>query len=251
MVPATKWRTCTISTFTCRAWWRFGKVAWNRPSYKLSSTWQHFSSGILHFAWHHNSGMAISYFTLGLDSLYSLGFTTITYLLFVTITRMNLRHYGVTLTFFCLVSLTIGFDCIHSNIWTLLSNSLIRFVIFQRDSGHRCVNLASYARNTNDCCNENHFNWFWHWSRENQKSAELPRILGLCAVPGQCSHGSMGIVQWLSTDLSTSEMGKINAAHACLPLIRMNLSVSLLLIHRHWNGCSTYFPMHYSPFSSY
>lgn len=54
-------------------------------------------------------GMAISYFTLGLDSLYSLGFTTITYLLFVTITRMNLKHYGVTLTFFCLVSLTIGF----------------------------------------------------------------------------------------------------------------------------------------------
>lgn len=56
-------------------------------------------------------GMAISYFTLGLDSLYSLGFTTITYLLFFTITRMNLKHYGVTLTFFCLVSLTIGCVC--------------------------------------------------------------------------------------------------------------------------------------------
>lgn len=58
-------------------------------------------------------GMAISYFTLGLDALYSLGFTTITYLLFVTITQMNLKYYGFTLTFFCLVSLTIGF--VHHN----------------------------------------------------------------------------------------------------------------------------------------
>lgn len=75
-------------------------------------------------------GMAISYFTLGLDSLYSLGFTTITYLLFVTITRMNLKHYGVTLTFFCLVSLTIG--CVRHNIlscsWIWMVKAQNRFI---------------------------------------------------------------------------------------------------------------------------
>lgn len=104
----------------------------------------------------------------------------------------------------------------HSSIVGEILNSLIRFVILQRDSGHRCVNLASYARHTNDCCNENHFNRVRHWSRENQKGAELSRILGLCTVSGQCSHGSMGIVQWISTDLSTSEMGKVYATYACL-----------------------------------
>lgn len=85
------------------------------------------------------------------------------------------------------------------------------FSLFQWDFGHRCLDMASHARHSNDCGHENHFDWLWHRSRENQKATGLPRILGLCVVPGQCSDGSVGIVQWISTDLPASKMGKFHA----------------------------------------
>lgn len=53
--------------------------------------------------------MAIAYFVLGIDALYVLGFTTITYLLFVTISRISQKNYGKFIAFFCLTSLTVGF----------------------------------------------------------------------------------------------------------------------------------------------
>lgn len=54
-------------------------------------------------------GFALLYFTLGLGCLYSLAFTVMTHLLFITVTTMNLKSYGITLTSFCLITLTIGF----------------------------------------------------------------------------------------------------------------------------------------------
>lgn len=53
-------------------------------------------------------GLALSYFTLGTDFLYSLTFTGIEYSLLVIIRYAKIKQYGTILLVFCLVVLVMG-----------------------------------------------------------------------------------------------------------------------------------------------
>lgn len=94
--PTIDWLICCIFSFSFHLT--------NATTVDIAREFKHLASIVC--------GIALLYFSLGLDSLYSVGFTIITYLFFTTITRLQLRMYGITLTSFCLVSLTIGF--VHS-----------------------------------------------------------------------------------------------------------------------------------------
>lgn len=58
-------------------------------------------------------GFALSYTTLGTDFLYSLGFTTVEYIVLLAVPIAKQRKFGVILTIFCLAALMTG--CVFLN----------------------------------------------------------------------------------------------------------------------------------------
>lgn len=53
-------------------------------------------------------GLALAYSTLGTDFVYSLGFTSLEYIVLLAISMMKQKKFGIILTVFCLAALIIG-----------------------------------------------------------------------------------------------------------------------------------------------